>query len=56
METKTPVMLLFVCNGMDITSILLDTKQMLELAYKDIEENGTMPEEFEDKEIPHFTL
>jgi hypothetical protein len=29
---------------------------MLELAYKDIEENGMMPEEFKDKEIPHFTL
>jgi hypothetical protein len=56
METKTPVMLLFVCNGTDIASILLDMKQMLELAYKDIEENGMMPEEFEDKEIPHFTL
>ncbi len=54
--TKTPVMLFFVCNGTDIASISSDTKQMLELAYKDIEENRMMPEEFEDKEIPHFTL
>ncbi len=56
METKTPVMFLFVCNGTDITSILLDMKQMLELAYEDIEENRMTPEEFKDKEIPHFTL
>ncbi len=28
----------------------------MELAYKDIKENWMMPEEFEDKEIPHFTL
>jgi hypothetical protein len=55
METKTPVMLLFVCNGTDIASILLDTKQMFESAYKNIEENGMMPEEFKNKEIPHFT-
>jgi hypothetical protein len=55
METKTLVMLLFVCNGTDIASILLDTKQMFESAYKNIEENGMMPEEFKNKEIPHFT-
>ncbi len=41
---------------MDIASILSDTKQMLESAYEDIEENRMIPEEFEDKEIPHFTL
>jgi hypothetical protein len=46
METKTPIMLLFVCNGVDKASIMLDMKQMLDSAYKDIEENGIMPEEF----------
>jgi hypothetical protein len=56
METKTPVMLLFVCNGADTASIISDTKQMLDLAYEDIDENGMMPEEYENKEIPHFTL
>jgi hypothetical protein len=29
---------------------------MLNLAYDNIEENGMMPEEFEHKDIPHFTL
>jgi hypothetical protein len=31
-------------------------KQMLDLAYKDIDKNGMMPEEFKNKDIPHFTL
>jgi hypothetical protein len=56
METKTPIMLLFVYNGTDTASIKSDTKQMLDSAYKDIEENGMMPEEFENKDISHFTL
>jgi hypothetical protein len=56
METKTPAMLLFVYNGTDTASITLDTKQMLDLAYKDIDENWMMPEEFKDKDIPHFML
>jgi hypothetical protein len=29
---------------------------MLDLAYDDIEQNGMMPEEFENKGIPQFTL
>ncbi len=29
---------------------------MLDLAYKDIDENGMMPEEYKNKDIPHFTL
>jgi hypothetical protein len=49
-------MLLFVCNGTDQGSILSDTRQMLDLAYDDIEQNGMMPEEFENRDIPHFTL
>ncbi len=56
METETPLMLLFVCNGTNPGSILSDTKQMLNLAYDDIEENKMMPKEFEHKDIPHSTL
>jgi hypothetical protein len=56
METEMPLMLLFVCNGNNQGIILSDTKQMLDLAYDDIGENGMMPEEFEHKVIPHFTL
>jgi hypothetical protein len=56
METETPLMLLFVCNKTDQGSILSDTRQMLDLAYNDIEQNGMMPEEFENKDIPLFTL
>jgi hypothetical protein len=29
---------------------------MLETALEDIEENGMIPEEFENKKMPHFTL
>ena len=56
METETPIMLLFVCNGTDHSSILNDTHQMLDLAYDNIETNGMMPEEFNNKEITEFTL
>jgi hypothetical protein len=56
METKTPLMLLFVCNGTNQGSILSDTRQMLDLAYDDIKQDGMMPEEFKNKDIPHFSL
>ena len=56
METEMPLMLLFVCNGTDHSSILSDTRQMLDLAYDDIETNGMMPEEFENKDILEFSL
>ncbi len=56
METETPLMLLFICNGTDQNSILSDTRQMLNLAYDDIEQNGMMPEEFKNKDIPEFSL
>ncbi len=56
METETPLMLLFVCNGTDHSSILSDTRQMLNLAYDDIEQNGMLPEEYENKDIPKFSL
>ncbi len=49
-------MLLFVCNGTNQGSILSDTRQILDLAYNDIKQNRMMPEEFENKDIPHFTL
>jgi hypothetical protein len=56
METETPVMLLFVCNGTETESIISDMRQMLDLAYEDIDENKMMPEELKNKDIPHFTL
>ena len=56
METETPLMLLFICNGTDHSSILSDPRQMLDLAYDDIETNGMMPEEFNNKDIPEFSL
>jgi hypothetical protein len=51
-----PLMLLFVCNGTDHSSILSDTRQMLDLAYDDIKQNGMLPEEYENKDIPKFSL
>ncbi len=56
METETPLMLLFVCNSMDQASIISDTKQMLDTALDNIEQNGMLPEEFKNKDIPHLTL
>ncbi len=49
-------MLLFVCNGTDQASITLDAKWMLDTALDNIEQNGMLPEEFENKDIPQFTL
>ncbi len=49
-------MLLFLCNRMDQASIVSDTKQMLDTALDDIKQNGMLPKEFENKDIPHFTL
>jgi hypothetical protein len=48
METETPLILLFVCNGMDQASIILDTRQMLDTALENIEQNGMLPEEFKN--------
>jgi hypothetical protein len=56
MEMETPLMLLFVCNGTDKASIILETRQMLDTALDNIEQNGVLPEEFKNKDIPHFTL
>ncbi len=46
LETETPLMLLFVCNGMDQASIVSDTEQMLDTALDDIKQNGMLPKEF----------
>jgi hypothetical protein len=56
MDTETPLMLLFVCNGTDQASIILDTRQMLNTVLDDIEQNGMLPEEFKNKDIPHLTI
>jgi hypothetical protein len=56
METETPLMLLFVCNGTDQASIISDTREMLDIALDNIEQNEMLPEELENKNIPHFTL
>jgi hypothetical protein len=49
-------MLLFVCNGTDQASIISDTKQMLDTALDDIKQHGMLPKEFENRDIPHFTI
>ncbi len=49
-------MLLFVCNGTVQASIISDTKQMLDTALDNIKQNRMLPEEFKNKDIPHFTL
>ncbi len=56
METETPLMLLFMCNGTDQASFISDTKQMLDTALDNIKQNGMLPEEFKNRDIPHFTL
>ncbi len=56
MKTKMPLMLLFVCNSTDQASIISDTKLMLDTALDDIEQNGMLPEEYDNRDIPHFTL
>ncbi len=50
------MMLLFVSNGTEHSSISADLKQLLELAYDDIDTEGMMPEEYENKDIPIFSL
>ena len=49
-------MLLFVSNGTDQASIISNTRQMLDIALDDIKEHSMLAEEFENKDIPHFTL
>ncbi len=56
METETPTILLFVCNGTNPKSIMHDITQMLDTAFDSVDQEGMMPEEFEHKEILKFTL
>jgi hypothetical protein len=56
MEFKTPMMLLFVCNGTDQSSIATDLHHMLDIAYKDIDKEGMMPEQYENRDLPKFVL
>ena len=56
METETPMMLLFVCNGTDSLSVKSDINQMLETALDSIETDGMTPKEFKNMEVPTLTL
>ncbi len=56
METKTPMKLLFVCNGTDHSSISTDICQILDIAYKDIDKEGMMPEKYESQDLQKFAL
>jgi len=56
METETPMMLLFVCNGTDHSSIATDIRQILDMAYQDIDDKCMMPEQYEHRDIPTFSL
>jgi hypothetical protein len=50
------MMLLFVCNGTDHSSISTDIRQMLDIAYEDIDKEGMMPEHYESWDLPKFAL
>ena len=56
METETPIMLLFVCNGTDHSSISADMRQILDIAYQDLDEESMMPEQYENRDIPKFAI
>jgi hypothetical protein len=56
METKTPMMLLFVCNSTNRSSISTDICQMLDIAFEDINKEGMMPEHYESWDLPKFAL
>jgi hypothetical protein len=56
METETPMMLLFVCNVTDHLSITKDIRQILDIAYHDIDDECMMPEQYEHRDIPKFSL
>jgi hypothetical protein len=56
METETLVMLLFVSNGTNPKSIANNITQMLDTAFDDVDQEEMVPEEFEHKDIPKFTL
>ncbi len=54
METKTPMMLLFICNGTNHSSISTDIRQILDIAYKDINKEGMMPEQYKRQDLPNL--
>ncbi len=56
METETPIMLLFVSNGTEHSSMSADLQQILELAYDNIETERMMPEEYKNKVMPVLAL
>jgi hypothetical protein len=56
METETPMMLLFACNSTDHSSISTDIRQILDIAYQDIDEECMMPEQYENRDLLKFTL
>jgi hypothetical protein len=56
MEMEMPMMLLFVCNGTNPSSITNDIKQMLELVQCEIDIDGMMPEEFKNQDTTSFPL
>jgi hypothetical protein len=56
METETPMMLLFVSNGTEHSSISTDMRQLLELAYNNIETELMMPEEYKNRDMLAFSL
>ncbi len=56
METKTPMMLLFVCNGTDQSIISTDIRQILDIAYQGFDEDSMMPEQYENRDIPKFSI
>ena len=50
------MMLLFVCNGTDHSSITTDIRQILDIAYQDINEESMMPEQYNNWDIPKFSI
>ncbi len=56
METETPMMFLFISNRTEHSSISTDLRQLLELAYNNIESELMMPEEYENRDMPTFSL
>jgi hypothetical protein len=55
-ETETPTMLLFISNRTVHSSIYTDLRQLLELAYDNIESELMMPEEYKNRDMSAFSL
>ncbi len=56
MEMVTPMMLLFVSNKAEHSSIVSDMKKLMEFAYDDIKTKLMMPEEYKNRDMPVFSL